>query len=163
MIAVAFVLAFATSAEAMSPAPLDMSAAKSADVRDGVEALAFDGTKTPASRSLAALVAVIQTATATAVTARPNRPSGEFARIRRQEAALATRQREARIARPGRRSPNRLSARCDRTVSSNHLETCCAAGAALRTSAARFHAVMKKVSRLPNWFRPNHPRDLPLA
>src|SRR5262245_20445853 len=40
----------------------------------------------------------------------------------RQEAALATRQREARIARPAP-SPNRVSARRDRTVSSNHLET----------------------------------------
>src|SRR6478736_9601851 len=92
-------------------------------MRDGVEVLAFDGTKTQRAEPWGALVAVIQTATATAVAVSPNRPSGEFARIRRQEAALATRQREARIARPGRRSPNRLSARCDRTVSSNHLET----------------------------------------
>src|SRR5262245_41862971 len=76
----------------------------------------------------------------------------------RQEAALATRQREARIARPGRPRPNRVSARRDRTVSSNHLETRQALPCGLR-----FHAVMKKVSQLPNWFRPNHPRDLPLA
>src|SRR5262245_24843293 len=71
----------------------------------------------------------------------------------RQEAALATRQREARIARPGRPSPNPVSARRDRTVSSNHLEA--------RQDLADY--AMKKVSQLPNWFRPNHPRDLPLA